>query len=165
MLKTLDEKLDEGFMDRADKLTEDVQEVISAETVRDAFHGMEAIHKKYFPDGEYWISLSSLGRPSIYTSSTVHKRGTWSGNIARNDPMLTNFSITYKGNGKYVAELVQGDGLSTVPEPGSFLAIKLVRVPFRKYTGTPEQIMKKFEDWEKKRKETYEEHKDNLYSV
>lgn len=162
MLKTLDEKLDESFLKRAESLTENVKEPITPEAVRDEFLALETIHKKYFPKSQTWMQLSSLGRPAIFFISTVHDVDQWYNKISRNDPMHSTLSIYYKGDGKYVAEMTGGTQLMVLPEPGSPYAREGIKVPFRKYTGTPEQIVKKYEEWEKKRKETYEEYKDRL---
>lgn len=163
MLKSLNEKLDDKFMERSEKMTESVNEKeINSETMKAEFAELEAIHKKYFPKSEAWYKYSALGRPALFFYTTLQNRTEWANGYAENDSMPSSFSITYKGDGKYVFEILNGDALRVEPAPGSYYAFDRVKVPFRKYTGTTKQILAKFDAWSKKRLETVEANKDKI---
>lgn len=161
MVKSLNEKLDDAFMSRAENLVESKEEKTS-ESIKAEFAELEKIHKKYFPDSESWFQSSALGLPAIFFGSTVTPEKSWQYGYSDNDPMKSMFSISYKSDGKFVVELIRGAQLLVMPGPGSVYAREGIKVPFRKYTGTVKQIIAKIEAWEKKRKETFEEYKDRL---
>lgn len=112
----------------------------------DLMKNVEAEFNKLFPNGHVFTDTrKTIGRPYIIVSIGMIKDAKDAPSGYRdNDPMMHKYMVDIKGENDYELTLLQGSGISTNPEAGSYLAMGRHKVPFRKSKGDSKRILTTF---------------------
>lgn len=126
------------------------------------------IIEKKLPNG--WNSvkfLPSLGR----SGNTLHVNFGFIGDKSlltsgykENDPASASLILRKNGDLYSMEALSKGVGYYTTPEAGSHLAMKFVKIPFRKGSGERKKIILSFEKFLTKYVDTVNKNKENVYN-
>ena len=129
----------------------------------DLFDKLETSFKNEFPKSFFRVSKNvSLGDHQPSFSITIAlKNQNWPNNIIQNDVMYHVFMVYVGTESTIITNLTSG--LSTRPDPGSYLAIKTIPTKIRKRTGSQAQIIKHFDQWVKNLKQLVIQHQNNFY--
>lgn len=125
---------------------------------------LETAFKEQFPNGVFSIKLDKgFGSAHFVIRFTMLSKEDWPNKIWQNDPINTIIFVETPSDDMFEAVLVSGGRLSVNPPAGSFMAMDLIKIPFRKTKGSPEKIVKYLADYFKKIKQTVIDNQDNIY--
>ena len=160
----------------AHELLDDLEDVPVLEGVTNAKELAEEFKKvmmKHMPASYGEAVFSTNLSPSVGVSFRWMKdKSKLSSGIAENDPAGHSwivFGFDREGNfpeGKKLSmEIGRGGSLSVKPPEGSHLAQGRVKVGWRNKKGSPEQLVKHFDNYMKKLKKAIEDNKEDLVGL
>lgn len=120
------------------------------ELLADMIAELEDTYYGVFPDSYINVDVSNLMRndPAIFIKTGLGKdKSEFQNGYLENDPCHHLFSIEGIFSERAVLEIVIGGRITTKPEPGSYMALGKVKVPFRKVTGGFTKIVQGFEKY------------------
>jgi hypothetical protein len=137
-------------------LAEELVQVCTAANIMNAdefIAAVSAAFKKHLPHGQIkgWFSDRLLPAVTFHFLLQGDK-SKYVMNIARNDPayhIAQVYGFDKEGNikGKLEADVLTGGSLHVKPAPDSYMAFDSVKIGWRKKTGTPEQVVKHFDNY------------------
>lgn len=171
VLTSIELKLANRQLDRVDDLQEAKGTKIT--TAEEFLDKIKRAIEKHMPPGQildsgFRESLGGGGRRNMHIwTSLARSKDKVSGGIWNNDYALQKFLIwDIEKDGilkdKVTVEASGSQSLSVKPEPGSYRAFDSVKFGWRKKTGTPEQIVKHFDNYFAKVAKVIKANKDNI---
>jgi len=125
---------------------------------------------KIFPNSLVHANLSLSGfSPAIMVSFTLGKdKSEYREGSASNDPAHVAFMINgVDGDGnlddRLVLERILGGGFMVHPAPGSYVAMDIHKIPFRKTTGSQDRILKSLERYFTRLRAELRDNEDKIY--
>jgi hypothetical protein len=142
----------------------------SSMTVDEFVKKLEATIKKIFPKSYIQIYASkNLGASITFRFALGKDKSEWVNGIIQNDPLFHTWMIGWNSftEGHFIKDKIEADmsvggTLKIKPEEGSYMAFGRVKIGWRKKTDTPDKIIKHFDNYFKKVKQTLKSNKDNL---
>lgn len=128
---------------------------------------IEKIIKKYFPKSYMSIKFSTSITNSIWIRFALGTEKDWPSGYFENDIVSARMVIWgFEKDGSFPSGKLQYEPTNTgfviKPGPGSYNAYDRVKVPSRKKTGTPEQILKSIDKYFSDLKKSLRAHKGDI---
>ena len=138
------------------------------ETAQEFVPMIEKTIKKHFPKSFIAVSFKNHLTSHIGITFTVGSKSDWSNGIWQNDISATSmiiFNFEESGDIKNKLQLDPNMAGSFLvkPDEGSYMAYGRVKVPIRKKTGTPEQILKSIDKYFSDLKKALKANKDKFH--
>lgn len=138
--------------------------------VDDFVNKLDSIIRKHFPKSHVNVQVSkNLGKEIDVFFTLGKNKSEWVNKIAENDPLYHRFMLAWNAfedneftKDKFEAELSVGGSLKVLPGPKSYMAFDRVKIGWRKKTGTPEAILKHFDNYFNKMKKVLKDNFDNM---
>jgi len=113
---------------------------------------IESVIKKHFPKSFSQVEFGGRFEPSIHIVFALGQKNDWSGGYFENDIVSNRMFIWgFEKSGKMKDKLQfdpSGAGSFVIkPGPDSYMAYDRVKVPVRKKTGSPDQILKSIDKY------------------
>ena len=152
-------------MNRAEKIIMLLLELAGMSTADQMVKEFEKIIKKHFPKGYADVQFSTHFSPDITIrfgmEGDINKLAS---GIRDNDPayhifMLRGMDKEGQLGPKMQIDAIRGGVLMTDPDPDSRLAMKAVKIGWRKKTAAPDKILKHFDNYMVKVKKAIEQNK------
>lgn len=152
--------------DESDLLNSIIQKEASIDAT--SFVGeLESSVKKVFPDSYVSVSYGAFGKESINISVLLGKdKSEWVNGISQNDPL--NFSawchdcIDDNGNMKDTITIEFKGASLSIKSDNPMLAFGRVKIPVRKKSGTPEEVLKHIVQMAEKAKQIIKQNLDKM---
>lgn len=138
------------------------------ENANDFVPEIEKVIKKYFPKSTLQVKFDTRFAATISIQFAVGQKSDWSNGYFENDISRTTMMIwgfDKEGNmpkGKIQLDPHIAGKIYITPGPGSYNAYDSVKIPIRKKTGTPEQILKSLDAYFADLKKTLKANKDKF---
>lgn len=129
---------------------------------------IEAAFKKVFPKSLVQAKFNTnFGNVVTVVFSLVDEKSKLPNGIRDNDPAYSVWQVygfNKDGTGdKLEANLTRGGSFDLKPYAGSYMAMSVVKLGWRKKSGSPDQIVKHFADYAEKSKKVMLANVDNVY--
>lgn len=134
-------------------IREEIQRLTEGiDNAEDFVKEIEKTIKKHFPKSYVHVYFSKNLTTSLTIRFAVGRKKDWSGGIIHNDiahAIMSIWNIEENGDitGKLQFDPHHAGSYVISPGPDSYMAFDRIKVPVRKKTGTPEQILKSIDKY------------------